>query len=314
MPYYPKSQIKTNLYATPDDYLTTSTNQPRDFANNSLEGISPLIYKGPYYEISTGKKFTGKFPNSNNNLELFPISRQYLFMDFYPDEEKVKNIIDLDTNLIGGSAYLALNSNSNKISYKRSLPLFSPGRPTPKEAQEGSFTRYFCKKTNELIYIEIDKITYNKLSQKDSQIAWDLYTPISILWLLKGDKELIYTSNKSVVESIEKRLKWLGFSQYFQDKFLKYYQSPTINDLYTSGGEFTTQNGQNYIGYYHLHKGTIPMVGKNHVSTPHEVLIPVINPSGSFIANPNPGTSSPTPGTSPTYGSNSSNTGGGGSY
>ena len=41
--------------------------------------------------------------------------------------------------------------------------------------------------------------------------------------LSKGNKELIYTSNKSQTELVERRLKWHGFSQYFQGKFLKYY-------------------------------------------------------------------------------------------
>lgn len=222
MPYYPKSQIKTNLFATANDYLTTSTNQPKDFFNTPLENIPSLIYKGPYYQISSGKIYTGKFPGDGNNLELFSIDKQNLLFDFYPDEETINDTIDINTSLTELD-YFTLNSNFNGLPYKRSLPNFTPGKPTPQETQEGVFRRYFCKKNNEIKYLEIDKATYDKLSQRDPQIAWDLYSPTSILWLFKGNKELIYTSNKSQTESVERRLKWHGFSQYFQGKFLKYY-------------------------------------------------------------------------------------------
>ena len=39
MPYYPKSQIKTDLYTNGDEYISSSTQE---------------VYIGYYYEISTG--------------------------------------------------------------------------------------------------------------------------------------------------------------------------------------------------------------------------------------------------------------------
>jgi len=57
MAYYPKSQIKTNLYTNGNDYR-----------------ISDKFYKGYYYETSSGKKYTGKFPGDGNNDSLIKIS------------------------------------------------------------------------------------------------------------------------------------------------------------------------------------------------------------------------------------------------
>ena len=55
MSYYPKSQIKTNLYTNGKEYVL-STNK------NS--------YKGYYYELSNGDKFTGKTPEDGEDILL----------------------------------------------------------------------------------------------------------------------------------------------------------------------------------------------------------------------------------------------------
>ena len=56
--YYPKSQIKTNLYTNGDEYVIESTQIP---------------YTGYYYLTSTGKAFTGKTPDDKPNQELIPV-------------------------------------------------------------------------------------------------------------------------------------------------------------------------------------------------------------------------------------------------
>ena len=71
--------------------------------------------------------------------------------------------------------------------------------------------------------MEIDSNTYNKLKVKDPKIAWDLYNPTQIIWLIQGNQEQVYNSNKGSVQSIEQNLKWYGFFQYFKNDFSKYY-------------------------------------------------------------------------------------------
>ena len=194
MAYYPKSQVKTNLYTNGGEYLLSSTNE---------------YYKGYYYEVSTGQKYTGATPNSLSNILLIT-----------PQQPFESEIAPANSDFIS----IATNLVPIPLTFpQRYLPQFNLTLPTSQDQQNGQFTRYFCKRNNESKYIEISKTTFNQLYTKSQEIAWDLYTPISILWQIKGDKNKIYVSNKALTESIETKFKWYGFSQYFQGKFLKYY-------------------------------------------------------------------------------------------
>jgi hypothetical protein len=193
--YYPKSQIKTNLYTNRDEYALATTKE---------------LYRGYYYEISTGQKFTGKFPKDGPNILLVPYSPE----GFNYTDRALLSQTQITT---------VSNSGYNKTLPLRSLPIFNPTTPTLQDQQTGQFNRYFCKKNNELKYLEIDKDTYLKLQSRDPKIAWDIYTPTILSWLIKGNKEQVFNSNKGTAISIEQNLNWTGFLQYFQDKFLKYY-------------------------------------------------------------------------------------------
>jgi len=193
--YYPKSQIKTNLYTNGDEYVLSTTQEP---------------YKGFYYEISNGNKYTGKTPQNSPNilLTISPNPETYL----PPPSDEV--IVTQDE----------LSQGKYKIIPSiRSIPQFNPTLPTDQDKQNGQFIRYFCTKNNEIKYFEIDKLTYDKLSNRSNQIAWDLYSPASLIWRIKGNKEQVFNSNKGAAISIERNLRWAGFPQYFRDKFLQYY-------------------------------------------------------------------------------------------
>jgi hypothetical protein len=295
MSYYPKSQIKSNLYTNGGEFTTTK---------NQIS--SPPMYVGHYYKISTGAIYTGRTPMDKPNLRLYPVQdRAY-------DEagnifEDIPNVITYDYFSTAIQYSTIKNINLDAI---RFIPTFNPTLPTDQDKQNGQFNRYFCKKTNELKYLEIDKETYNQLQSKDPKIAWDLYEPASLLWVIKGNQKTVFNTNKTSVFKIEQNQKWYGFSQYFKENYLKYYQSQDINDLYTSGGEFTTKNGQNYIGFYHIHNGITPMVGKTHINTSHDVLISLKKPQP--ITQTTSSMMLPTP---PTItGGGGSSMGGGGSY
>ncbi len=199
--YYPKSQIKTNLYTNGGEYVLFSTKEE---------------YKGYYYEISNGNKYTGKNPQDGANILLQPLLplNQPLFTP--------------SPNLIPYPQYIEIESDiySNLTTSPptpRFIPQFNPTLPTDKDKQNGQFIRYFCSKTNELVYFEIDKVTYDKLTNRDKQIAWDLYIPASLIWRIKGTQEQVFNSNKGAAISLERNLRWVGFPQYFRDRFLQYY-------------------------------------------------------------------------------------------
>ena len=194
--YYPKSQIKTDLYTNGDTYKLLTTQE---------------LYTGYYYEISDGSKFTGRTPQDGPNIQIVDITP-------YPQE------LTFPFN-----STFPITTPSLDPLYKippspeRLIPPSNPTFPTPQDQSLGSFTRYFCTKNNELRYFEIDKLTYDKLSSRDNQIAWDLYSPASLTWRIKGTQEQVFNSNKGAAISLERNLRWAGFPQYFRDKFLQYY-------------------------------------------------------------------------------------------
>jgi hypothetical protein len=197
--YYPKSQIKTNLSTNGGEFNLSTTKQE---------------YIGSYYEISTGEKYTGNSPQNPPNIRLNEIEP---LVQASHDPQ----IIDLiQQDII--QTYQVTPDYTQTLP-DRSIPIFNPTLPTPQDNQNGQFNRYFCKKNNEIRYLEIDQNTYKQLQNRDPKIAWDLYTPIIVLWIIQGNQTQVFNSNKATVQAIEINVKWHGFTQYFQDKFLKYY-------------------------------------------------------------------------------------------
>jgi hypothetical protein len=189
--YYPKSQIKNNLYTNGDEYVLSTTQQS---------------YKGYYYETSNGDKYTGKFPDEGSNI---------LLIELTPSSDAPGENNPILT--------LAISQYNTNIQPERFLPLPIQTLPTQKDKDLGLFPRYFCKKNNENLYIEINKEQFTKLQNRDKTIAWDLYTPLQVIWQIKGGKTQTYNANKNNITLIEQRNKWYGFVKYFKDNFLKYY-------------------------------------------------------------------------------------------
>jgi hypothetical protein len=150
------------------------------------------------------------------NLPLFEVN-PYTIEDtpLFPEDYPNQIII----NPLNPSQY----SSPNPIPFSRNSPTPIQTLPTQKDKDLGSFPRYFCKKNNENLYIEINKEQFTKLQNRDKTIAWDLYTPLQIIWQIKGDKTQTSNANKNNITLIEQRNKWYGFTKYFKDNFLKYY-------------------------------------------------------------------------------------------
>tara|TARA_R110002020_G_scaffold461739_1_gene680762 strand:+ start:501 stop:1427 length:927 start_codon:yes stop_codon:yes gene_type:complete len=292
MPYYPLSQIQIDLFTNGNEYV---------FAND----LSP--YKGSYHKISNGKYYSENIPKNKsqeilliNEVNGQPLKDQIIF----PETENVINIInrfstDSATTYDDKNNIIYNGNTSNYVSDAQSRIIPSSYYPVLSQEQKnsGQFIRYFTKKTNELKYIEIDKLTYNALKSKNSGIAFDLYEPTSLIWRIKGDKTEIFNSNKGAVLTKEQQLKWPGFFKYFKDKFTQFYiELNTQENLYTSGGEFTTPDGKEYIGPYHVHPEKGPMVGAVHIKRKHDLLTPITPSAPQIEPTPQP---TPTPSTPP---------------
>jgi hypothetical protein len=200
--YYPLSQITPNLYTNGSEFAYVSTNQS---------------YTGYYWKTSDGKYYTGKTPQDIPSEEITLISNS-----------SQTSITPLDTsnnfsyyNTDGiSSEYIGIVSPPPPAL----VPLYSPTFPTQKDYQVGEFRRHFCKKTNEIIYLEISKDTYDKLIKKDSTILYQLYFPFNIPWKLTGDKSQVFITNKNITELTIQNLKLPMFSEYLKNDFTKYYK------------------------------------------------------------------------------------------
>jgi hypothetical protein len=216
MIYFPNSQIKTNLYTNGGEFIIS---------------LDKSEYIGYYYETSNGKKYTGPSPGIGENLLLSPYS-QFSPTDIDGSVNDKSEILILSTPLeifpeIPDSNVLYSNSFNPLITSElslRKIPKTSITHPTPQNYQEGKFTRYFTKKTNELKYKEISEDTYKKLKNRDEQIAWDLYEPEKIEWEISGNKQIIARNNKQKVIKIEQNKRWYGFSKFLKEDYTKYWK------------------------------------------------------------------------------------------
>jgi hypothetical protein len=217
--YYPKSQIKTNLYTNGDEYAIENTNLP---------------YIGYYYLTSTGATYTGKTPDDRPNQRLIkigiPLSEQQISL--IPENTVTLTITDNsdvpstinNINYTSVLEYAQLKNISTTNPPIQSVPYYNPNIPTQQDYQLGEFRRYFCKKTNEYQYIEINQDTFTKLTIKDPQILWQLYQPFFINWQLTGDKQQVAQVNRNSTELVVFRNKFFGLNEYLKLDFTKYYQ------------------------------------------------------------------------------------------
>jgi hypothetical protein len=194
MPYFPLSQVKTNLFSNGEFALVGNQE----------------IYYGPYWKISTGKFFTGKTPQDLPTREIIPIAQSPVATD---DIESTPSLDSIDYNNI----LITPQPYSN-------IPQYNPIQPTQQDYQDGEFIRYFCKKSNEILYIEIDQSQYDRLISKNPDILWQLYIPFSLPWQITGDKEQVARTNKNIVDLTSVRFRLPKFGDYLNNNYLKYYR------------------------------------------------------------------------------------------
>ena len=126
-------------------------------------------------------------------------------------------------------------------------------KPLQKHYKRGHYTRYFCKRNNaNNVYFEIDIKTFKALKAENGKYDHNLYTAGSLNWAIDGD---IMVTNRNIL--LQKEKKFINISILF----------PKLNEFQkirkTKGGELEYLNGENYIGYYHLHLSK-PMEGLFH--------------------------------------------------
>ena len=201
--YYPKSQIKTNLYTNGDEYQNS-------------KGIP---YVGYYWKTSSGRIFSGKNPNDSPVIPLFELTS--------PQQEDSNFNLRINTTSPSPETLSYLNLQnidpSNPPVYKS--PQYSLGIPTEDDYLNGYYLRYFAKVANRNVYIEIDKPTYESLKSGDLNFDFENYKIFRLEWVINGvSEEDVVQTNFDLVEYYEKVLKYPLFTEYFSD-YAEFYRA-----------------------------------------------------------------------------------------
>ena len=212
MPYYPSSQVKTNLYT-----------------NGSELSINGADYKGFYYVNSKGEYYSGATPQANGSRQLEPKngvnneSPLYLEnLDRKPESGRISSFYNIDYPYYG-----ATGRNYNTTNNAPIKPVQEICIPTESDYELGEYQRYFLKKNNEVQYIEVKGKQQQLYKDKSGKVQWQLYTPITINWVLEGKLEDVYNTNKNIVKLYETQNKIMGFVSYFNNRFTKFHIEET---------------------------------------------------------------------------------------
>ena len=175
----------------------------------------------------------------------------------------------------------------NKTYLMLSKKLFSAYRPPtqyfkildPAEYEAGKTERYIIQKINEPRRIfEVDDVTFKSWNvQNQPGINGFIYRRATVPWVIVGDTKTVRQMNTNALIEAEKTIPGLGTYLLTNPlEFVRFeYTGGNVNGLFTSGGEYKDQNGNNYIGAYHIHEKKGPMEGPVHVQRAHNKLIPV---------------------------------------
>jgi len=197
--YYPKSKIIPDQYTNGGELVYYSTK---------------LFYVGYYHILANNQIFTGKNPTDGKpQLLVFPTQT-----NLTPHEAQDNPIIDEVENFITPDSNFEydLIRTKNNIQQPPSI-LLEPKYIQPYPTYP-SFIRYFAKRTNNSVFIEIDKSTFDKLTSKDKAYNWPMYVAFELPWTTGGaSTNTISSINKGIVEMTELRLKLYGLSKYITD-------------------------------------------------------------------------------------------------
>lgn len=198
--YYPKSQIKGNLFT---------------HGGELIKARDKSYYNGPYYSTSKGEYFSGKGPNDPLTERLIPFSNA----DFSPRNSG--EVFDEDNTYISNQSYYNARKLEDRSTTPRN-PKSSQVLPTEEDYKAGKYTKYFVSKTNEIKFIQVNKTEYLKFKNKSPEVNWSLYEPIELEWLLKGDRKTTFLSNKKSVHLLQN--KYPGFSSVFKNRYDRFWK------------------------------------------------------------------------------------------
>lgn len=252
-PYNLKAKDATVKYTNGGEYVI-------DVPGTGIQDVAE--YFGFYYVTKQGSMFIGSDPSAQPRIKLRTIPKSAF-------EEK------------NAKYWRLTHMEFDRYNY----PVYYYPRPTAADYKLGYITRRFVKKVNEEIISEIKPIKLKgpKINGQNLKGLNSFYwRPIQFRWSIVGPIEEVRKGNKRVLDANEKYFP--GITRYLNDLDEFHKDKPifstlnaltNINNLQTEGGEYTYENGLEYIGPYHIHPKKGPMVGSKHSDQPHELLYPI---------------------------------------
>jgi len=216
--YIPKNKIITDLYTRGNEF---------QYLSNKEE------YSGYYHKLYNGKFYTGKNPNDKPVSEIIRIPTN----DAQWEETPLtgETLYSTYTSNFDGETVPGQYQNMREIDVYNAVkgidinqvfqlpPAYYP-TPTEDDYNLGVFTRYFCVKINENVYLEISKDTYDNLTQEKKDWAYELYTPFWLQWTLTGKEKEVELVNSNAIAITEQRLNRRGLREFLKGNYLKFYK------------------------------------------------------------------------------------------
>ena len=200
--YFPKSQIKTNLYTKGGELTKPSNGED---------------YVGFYFKTSTGDFYTGKHPQDLPTIKLNSTEAfEYTNPNSTPEPLPDNSPIPIWTWEYYGTPLPKTSPPSQPF---RVFPIL-----TDVDYTLGEFQRYFLSKTNEPYFIEVNEEQYQRYLDQDKNVAYQLYQPLSFPWNLTGDRNNTYKVNEATINRVERDNKTPGFKSYFKNRFDQFYK------------------------------------------------------------------------------------------
>jgi len=199
--YYPKNQIQTGFYSN-GTLAELATKKP---------------YTGPYFNTSDGKSFSGKEPNDGPNLELIPLPNPTIKRKPTPSFDEGDELGNQDPRFLPyNSRYSIITGASrNETPY---TPVSYYPILTQDDINNGEFTRYFVKKSNQNLYIEVSVSNFN------DSLSSSLYLQVPLIWVISGEKENVRQINAKQIGFVEKNLQINGLGKFLRFNYLQFYQ------------------------------------------------------------------------------------------
>jgi hypothetical protein len=206
MIYYPKTQIRTNLFTNGNEFINSATKE---------------LYVGNYYETSLEQQFTGKNPQDPNSVPLIPIEETSL----NPTQTNIDNDLILDARFTSPNFQYSIITKQDPNSLQPIYPKFYFAKPTEQDYKNTQFNRYFYKTLSGEKYVEISQGDYNSLINKEAKFLYQSVLAIVLPWQLTGIKEEVYKTNARTTDNVEKQYGIKGLGLYLNFDYTKFFKT-----------------------------------------------------------------------------------------